>query len=50
MNLGNQFQIAIEFQKIYGKNTYRLSNSEIKYRNLTRRVFVAKTDIKKKEF
>ncbi len=35
--------------KIYGKNTYKLSKSEIKYRNLTRRVFVAKKDIKKKE-
>ena len=34
--------------KIYGKNTYRLSKSEIKYRNLIRRVFVAKTDIKKR--
>jgi N,N'-diacetyllegionaminate synthase len=35
--------------KIYGNDTYRLSKSEIKYRNLTRRVFVAKTNIKKKE-
>jgi len=33
--------------KIYGKNTYNLSKSEKKYRNLTRRVIVAKKNLKK---
>ena len=28
---------------------HQIRNNKIKYRNLTRRVFVAKTDIKKKE-